>query len=229
MRKIITLAIIIAITPHICTRAFGSAATIDYCSLAGVTPGNSCTSSTAPGTVTVATTCISASAGCKYWSCPRTQNCTCSPNGCTSTGGGTTITDCSGTTCNPTWGSIDTTTHTQQGQSRKPDTSNNCACINSTSGIAGGIIYRCIAGYYDTSTSAAVLEGTKPTCEQCPSWGNNDVAGQSTTGITASPSNRGITSCYIPYNTDITDDTGLYVFSPQTVMQKLKAGCHYIK
>lgn len=181
----------------------------DNCSTAGFTTGNTCTSSMTSGTTVVtASKCTSLSAGCKFINCSNGRcYCNTSDFTCPSTGGSTT--DCSSVTCNPIWGGIDNTTHIQTGQAQKPDTSNNCKCINVTD--FGATIYRCIAGYYDSTTGIAMI-GSKPTCAKCPSIGNNNVAGQSNTGLTDKPTNKGITSCYIPYNKKITDDTGTYIF-----------------
>lgn len=183
---------------------------IDACAKEGVTTGAKCWNGTG-GNVTMmisyATHCTSSSAGCVFIDCET--DCTCNSPSYTCPSGGTT-TDCSKVTCNPIWGDIDNTTHIQTGKAQTPDTSNGCKCKDKTSGI-GSTIYRCIAGYYDTSKGIA-LAGTKPTCEICPPIGNNNVAGKSNPGLTDKPTNQGITSCYIPFNTEITDDTGTYIF-----------------
>lgn len=179
----------------------------DNCSTAGVTTGAKCWSGSGGNKVSYAIKCTSSAAGCVFINCPT--DCTCNTSDYNCPSGGST-TDCSSVTCNPIWGNIDNTTHIQTGQAQTPDTSNGCKCKDKTSGI-GSTIYRCIAGYYDTSKGIA-LAGTKPTCEICPPIGNNNVAGKSNPGLTDKPTNHGITSCYIPFNTEITDNTGTYIF-----------------
>lgn len=182
---------------------------IDACAKEGVTTGAKCwqgTGGNVPMTVSTAFHCTSSSARCVFIDCKT--SCTCNSPGytCPSSGGSTT--DCSKVTCNPIWGAIDNTTHIQTGKAQTPDTNNNCECKDKPSLLA---LYRCIAGYYD-APKGIILAGTKPTCEICPPIGNNKVAGKSNPGLTDSPTNHGITSCYIPYNTEITDNTGTYIF-----------------
>lgn len=198
---------------------------IDACAKEGVTTGAKCWNGTG-GNVTMmisyATHCTSSSAGCVFIDCET--DCTCNSPGYTCPSGGGT-TDCSDVTCNPIWGDIDNTTHIQTGKAQTPDTSNGCKCKDKNIGI-GSTIYRCIAGYYDTVTGI-VISGSKPKCEKCPSIGNNNVAGQSKTGFTEDVQNKGITSCYIPYNTEITDDTGTYIFYGTPFQVAIGGGCHW--
>ncbi len=192
----------------------------DTCTDAGVITGIACTAETTPGTVIADTKCT-ASAGCTYHNCLNA--CRCTNSGCPITGGSTT--DCSGVTCNPVWGAIDNATHIQAGQNRTPDTSNNCICKNKV-GTLDATVYRCISGYYDSTTGISML-GSKPNCALCPTLGNNNVAGQANPGMTDNPNNRGITSCYIPYDTEITDDTGTYIFQHNKFVIGLTNGCNY--
>lgn len=200
-----------------------AALSIDACKLEGVETGDICWrgingSGNVTTNITYATHCTSSSAGCVFINC--TTDCTCNSPGFNCSGGGST-TDCSKVTCNPIWGTIDNTTHVQTGQAQEPDKSNNCECINSR---FSATLYRCIAGYYDSRTGTVSI-ASKPTCEKCPSIGNNNVAGQSNTGYKESPSNKGITSCYIPYNTEITDNTGTYIFYNSGTGISVKPGC----
>ncbi|MDE6250567.1 MAG: hypothetical protein K2M34_02955 [Alphaproteobacteria bacterium] len=192
----------------------------DACTNLGATTGATCyTGNLASTNIRTATNCTSASSGCTYKACSNT--CRCISTACPSN-----TTNCSSTTCNPIWGDIDSSTHIQTGTNREPDTSNNCKCENQTD-INGKVInvYRCASGYYDTKTGIQLIGG-KPSCEQCPSLGNNNVPGQSNTGVTSNPANKGITSCYIPYNTEITDNTGTYIFY-KTGILATSGGCSY--
>ena len=186
----------------------------DACTTLGATTGTTCYSGNISNKVPMGVNCTSASSGCTYKVC--NNNCTCIDTACPSP-----TTNCTSVTCNPIWGSIDTSTHIQTGTAREPDTSNNCVCKNRT---INSTIYRCISGYYDSRTGTTLI-GSKPSCTICPSLGKNNVAGQSNTGITDSPTNKGVASCYIPYNTDIKDDTGTYIFYKSGILTS--GGCNY--
>ncbi len=215
---IIALTAVFTTVPH--TNSYALSLTIGAaCAEAGVTESDTCYTANVPPTVLLSSNCTSASSGCVFRSCGST--CRCSSTECPST----PPTNCNNITCNPVWGAIDNTTHIQTGKTQHPDTSNNCKCI-ADSGFIGSTIYRCIAGYYD-STTGMVMVGSKPTCAKCPSLGNNNVAGQSYTGFTETPLNKGITSCYIPYDTEITDDTGTYKFTKPGFSVLGVYGCYY--
>ncbi len=62
--------------------------------------------------------------------------------------------------------------------------------------VAEGTTYSCETGYYLSGTS----------CLRCPSSGG-------VYGTTSNYNRSGITSCYIPANTSVTDDSGTYVFT----------------
>lgn len=66
-------------------------------------------------------------------------------------------------------------------------------------------LYVCKKNYYARLTSVV---GSPRTCSVCPSVGNNNVK-----GYTTSYGADSITECYIPGNTDITDNTGTYRFT----------------
>lgn len=208
------------------TTIYNPYALADNCTTAGVTTGKTCWQGIG-GNVNMhtsyATHCTSSSAGCVFINC--ISDCTCNSPGYVCPSGGST-TDCSSVTCNPIWGDIDNTTHIQTGKAQTPDTKNGCKCKDKPFGLMGSTIYRCIAGYYDTVTGITI-SGSKPKCEKCPSIGNNNVAGKSNTGFTEDTQNKGITSCYIPYNTEITDNTGTYIFYGTRMQELWGGGCNW--
>lgn len=77
--------------------------------------------------------------------------------------------------------------------------SQNRQCLNCACQVTSNY-YACAPGYYGTSTDG------NTGCTRCPASGN-------TYGTTATYGTQSITYCYIPSNTDITDDTGTYRFT----------------
>lgn len=62
--------------------------------------------------------------------------------------------------------------------------------------------FRCAAGYYGNATNKGTACETVTGCRKCPDGGTSKAG-----------ANTLITSCYIPANTEISDDTGTYIYT----------------
>lgn len=81
------------------------------------------------------------------------------------------------------------------------------ACPDNATCAAGGTP-SCRKNYYRTSTTVAITGATIYSCPACPTLGDNEVAGlTSTSGATS------ISRCYIPSNTNISVTEGTYQFT----------------
>lgn len=161
----------------------------DSCAQLGLTIGTSCT-------------CSMPNVACET-SCESSRNCVLQSllNACTCAQKIEVVCtpEMASSPCANSYGNTNTLTGVQTGHTQIRDAT-TCACSSTSQ-----TVYRCGAGWYDISSTTAST--SVPTCKECPTVGNNAVAGQSSAGA------KLITSCYAPANTNITDDTGTYRFT----------------